>query len=861
MLFKISQAPIETIDDCLKKDLLAFVTYGGIGVKRCFSYPQYCFDRNVISTLSQSVFPERGHLPMAISSDADGYALSERYGEVVIMNVNYSDLNDNFAYGNGTSGTSQDVFNGVINPNYAKGKSQIEFTRFSTHPLSTRLVQVVNLTEPLNFDAPIEQVIYVQADEAQPMTKLALVAQAKGGRKFYFGPFECNASKDGGYRLSASSDYGAVVAAIDESAFTSTVELLNENEMIYATFVDAQEVKELFASAAEKHDWMKDAELIEAIGRLAKLDTVGLGKNDGRALKDAIKACSEAEAKIELSDSRRERMEDLLESLLSWRELVAEDKKDVIASADPKELAQFVLDDPNFQTFFDKVMNDDRIRKQVEERRSRLTEETERLEAARDEAKEKADEVKQELSELEAKRDELKANLQKEVDEQTSQARAERDNLAEEARRLKEEITSLDDRRAIIEDQVRRTVRNMTDETAVREKILENSMLQQIVSALNEPDKEPESPEEPKESKPSIPILRLEEGKRKGERLLDTIAERLADAAGREFQLNDVANLAICVTQGYITTLSGLPGTGKTSLANAFGAALGLKNPQSPRFAQVAVERGWTSYKELVGYFNPLTNTMVKSCPELFDMLMEADEEQREGKLELPWLILLDEANLSSLEHYWSPFLGMCDRFTQDPVSLSLGTDEPLLVPSTARFLATVNFDHTTEELSPRFLDRSWVISLNPTELDVDAAGEQPSPQLDLPAIPMDDMKEVFGPHKASTISEDNRSRLREVVDICARHHTPVSPRSQRMMVNYISAAQKVLNTSSADASYAPVDYAISQKVIPTLSGPEDTLRGLIDELMGVGGLPMTRKHLERMSKAGEDSGFVQFFA
>lgn len=856
MFFKISQTPIETIDDCLKKDLLAYVTYGG--GRRCFSYPQYCFDRSTVSALTHSVFPDRGHLPMAISSGAESYELSDRYGEIVVMNVNFSDIKTNYDY---ESGTSQDRFNGVINPTYTKGKSQIEFTRFSTHPLSTRLVQVVNLTEPVSFDAPIEQAIYVQADEAQPMTRLTLVAQAKGDRKFYFGPFECNASKDGGYRLSASSDYGAVVAAIDESAFTSTVELLNDSEMVYGTFVDAQEVRELFASAVEKHDWMKDTELIEAIGRLARLDSVGLGKNDGRTLKDAIKACSIAEAKIELSDSRRERMEDLLENLLSWRELVAEDKKDVIASADPKELAQFVLDDPNFQTFYDKVMSDDRIRKQVEERRSRLTEETERLEAARDEAKKEAGEVKQELSELEAKRDELKATLQKEVNEQTAQARAERDRLEKEAKQLEEEITRLDDQRAIIEDQVRRTIRNMTDETDVRQKILENSMLQQIVSALNKPDKETEEPEKPTEAKPAVSILRLEEGKKKGERLLDTIAERLEDAAGRDFQLNDVANLAICATQGYITTLSGLPGTGKTSLANAFGAALGLKSPQSPRFVQVAVERGWTSYKELVGYFNPLTNTMVKSCPELFDLLKEADEEQREGKLELPWLILLDEANLSSLEHYWSPFLGMCDRFTQDPVSLSLGTDEPLLVPSTTRFLATVNFDHTTEELSPRFLDRSWVISLDPTELELDAAGEQPNPQLDLPAIPMDAMKEVFGPREATAISEDNRSRLREVVDICARHHAPVSPRSQRMMVNYISAAQKVLNTSSADASYAPVDYAVSQKVIPTLSGPEDALRGLIDELMGVGGLPMTRKHLERMSKVGEDSGFVQFFA
>ena len=36
-------------------------------------------------------------------------------------------------------------------------------------------------------------------------------------------------------------------------------------------------------------------------------------------------------------------------------------------------------------------------------------------------------------------------------------------------------------------------------------------------------------------------------------------------------------------------------------------------------------------------------------------------------------------------------------------------------------FLATVNFDHTTEELSSRFLNRSWVIVLEPGQIDEDS--------------------------------------------------------------------------------------------------------------------------------------------
>ncbi len=853
MFFEISQTPIEEMHECLRKDLLAYVTYGG---RRCFSFPQYCFDKDVVSPLGVSVFPERGHLPMTNSSDLDASSMSEKFGEVVVMSVNSSDIKTNYGYENGTS---PDVLNGVINPSFSKGSSQIEFTRFKEHSLSTRLVQVVTLVEPVNLEIPDARIVHMAPEEAQPMTRLILVAQP-GSTKHYYGPFECNEAKSGGYRLSASNDYDTMIAAIAGDSLKNVIVLLNDVNESYAVFVDGQEVRELFDLAGNRYDWMRDDELRDAIGRLARLDSVGMTKNGARALKEAIASCSEAEAKIGLNESRRTRMESLLSNFLSWNELADEDKRSIISFAEPEELAKFIFDDRNFSTFFERVMEDSRISKQVEERRRRVTEETERLVAECDEARKKADEAKKELDEFASTLEEQRVILRRETEEQTAQAREERDKLKRESEQLRNELENLDDRRAIIEDQVRRTVRNMTDETTVRERILEDSMIKQIVSALNEPDHE-EEPQVAKEPEHVLELLVLDASKKKSEKLMEIMLERLALTLGRELQHNEAANLLICLTQGYITTLSGLPGTGKTSLANALGAALGLRTPGASRFVQVAVERGWTSYKDLVGYFNPLTGMMVKSNPSLFDLMEAAYDEFLKKTSSAPWLILLDEANLSSVEYYWSPFLGMCDKFMQEPVPLPLGAEKPFLVPSSTRFIATVNFDHTTEELSPRFLDRSWIISLEPVELEVDAMNDSPLTQFDFSTVSTEDLTEAFGPRDISTMSEDNRSKLREVLDICARHHAPVSPRSQKMMARYITAAQRILDSSSAESSYAPVDYAVSQKVVPTLSGPEDTMRDLIDSLMGVGSLPMTRKHLERMSKAGENSGFIQFFA
>ena len=72
---------------------------------------------------------------------------------------------------------------------------------------------------------------------------------------------------------------------------------------------------------------------------------------------------------------------------------------------------------------------------------------------------------------------------------------------------------------------------------------------------------------------------------------------------------------------------------------------------------------------------------------------------------------MLDEANLSPMEYYWADFMNLCDDLSGDE-TVSLGENVEFKVSPALRFLATINNDHTTEILSPRLIDRAWIVSL-----------------------------------------------------------------------------------------------------------------------------------------------------
>lgn len=122
-------------------------------------------------------------------------------------------------------------------------------------------------------------------------------------------------------------------------------------------------------------------------------------------------------------------------------------------------------------------------------------------------------------------------------------------------------------------------------------------------------------------------------------------------------------------------------------------------------------------------------------------------------------------------------------------------------------------------------------------------------------------LKRAFGAQSDVLLGVELDAKMKEVIELCARHRYPVSPRSQKMMLSYARTASRVMDCSSAQSQYAPIDYAIVQKVLPVLSGTEERLGGLLEDLSMVTNLPLTKARVDHMLEAGEDSDYYQYFA
>ena len=300
----------------------------------------------------------------------------------------------------------------------------------------------------------------------------------------------------------------------------------------------------------------------------------------------------------------------------------------------------------------------------------------------------------------------------------------------------------------------------------------------------------------------------------------------VSNIAGKGLRLDDGLlrryHLAL-KTRGFVI-LSGISGTGKTWLAEAYAQSVGAQH------ALVPVAPNWTTNEDLLGYLNPLSHTYHDTDFSRF--LRRASQEynraQKTGQAPYPFHVILDEMNLARVEYYFAKFLSLMEiRARHGQASLALGEDK-LILPPNLFFIGTVNIDETTHGFADKVYDRAQVLELTAS-------------------------RQALFDHIGDVLHRDT---LLEVWDVVA----PVAPFAFRV-VDEIKAY-----TDHAAALGIPwqeaLDEQLLQKVLPKLKGTDLQLGLALQHLAALptADFPRTAAKAAAMQQGFSHHGFASFF-
>lgn len=338
---------------------------------------------------------------------------------------------------------------------------------------------------------------------------------------------------------------------------------------------------------------------------------------------------------------------------------------------------------------------------------------------------------------------------------------------------------------------------------------------------------------------------------------IDQIREALAKQ-GRIYDRDFIANLLVSVQQSFIVILSGLPGVGKTSLVKLLGKSKLLDS----RLLNISVGRGWTSQRDLIGYFNPLSNRMVPAPTGFYSYIKSCQTEVCHNAP--PLWVVLDEANLSAIEHYWAPFMGMADS-ESDRILRVNENESPIQIPDSLRFIGTINYDMTTEPLSPRLIDRAPIITLEPSYEELEYESKFDSDE-DLIQIPYShsSLEQMFNIDLSLELEierasiNDQMAFFQDVKNLLMDSNIAygkrlvISKRKENAVERYCLVAHPLMRSTSNMRS---LDYALSQHVLPLIQGSGEgyckRLEALL-QLLPSGEFKISHGILHRILEAGK---------
>jgi energy-coupling factor transporter ATP-binding protein EcfA2 len=272
--------------------------------------------------------------------------------------------------------------------------------------------------------------------------------------------------------------------------------------------------------------------------------------------------------------------------------------------------------------------------------------------------------------------------------------------------------------------------------------------------------------------------------------------------------------------------LTGLSGSGKTKLAEAFSSWVCELDEQ---VCMVAVGADWTNREPLLGFPNSLVpDDYVEPESGVLNLILSA-----QSNPDYPYFLILDEMNMSHVERYLADFLSALES-VNSTISLHSGDKEwsgipsKVTLPKNLFIIGTVNVDETTYMFSPKVLDRANVIEFRVKYSEMD---DYLNSSINL------DMKKLNG--KGAHMAQD-------FVSIALGETGKVEGLSDKLMpffdnlqtvgaeFGYRSASEisrfvGIYNSMTGIIEeHDAIDAAIAQKLLPKLHGSRNKLQRIL---------------------------------
>ena len=330
---------------------------------------------------------------------------------------------------------------------------------------------------------------------------------------------------------------------------------------------------------------------------------------------------------------------------------------------------------------------------------------------------------------------------------------------------------------------------------------------------------------------------------------LPEICDRFRNFACSQLGLYYEPKLIRLFLSAFATTrliiLQGISGTGKTSLAYAWGKF--LRNPATI----ASVQPSWRDRTEIFGYFNEFTKRFNET--EVLKKMYEATYKEE------IFITVLDEMNIARVEYYFAELLSILEMPTREEWVVSLVPsvwptdpkhlfDGKLRLPENMWYIGTINNDDSTFAVSDKVYDRAIPIDINSKGKAFDA------PYTEWLPLSYKHLEEMFREcQEIHKVSEENLRKLEELDDYVIEHfRLAFGNRIVKQLKEFVPAY-----VGCGGTEIDGIDFVLCHKILRkfeslNLSFIRDEIDGLITYLnkhFGKSNMMESKEYLLRLQK------------